>query len=91
MSVPKQQNSFPLRMPDDLRARLESRAKSTGRSANSEIITMLTAALDAESDLASISAEVLIKELVNRLGASVQIVVSKDVAEAAGIKSTTER
>ncbi|MDB5911198.1 MAG: hypothetical protein JWP34_5315 [Massilia sp.] len=52
---------------------------------------MLTAALDAESDLASISAEVLIKELVDRLGARVQIVVSKDAAEQAGIKPTAKR
>lgn len=73
-------------MPDELRARLEARAKATGRSANAEIISMLTAALDAQSDLASISAEVLVKEVVDRLGASVQIVVSKDVAEAAGMK-----
>jgi plasmid stability protein len=85
MSVPKQQNSFPLRMPDELRARVERRASATGRSANSEIVAMLTAALDAESDLASISADVLLKELINRLGARVQIVVSKDAAEAAGI------
>lgn len=73
-------------MPEELRARIERRSKDTGRSANAEIVAMLTAALDAESDLASISAEVLIKELVGRLGASVQIVVSKDAAAAAGIK-----
>ena len=85
MSVPKQQNSFPLRMPVDLRARLERRANDTGRSANSEIVTMLTAALDAESDLASISTDVLFKEVISRLGARVQIVVSKDAAEEAGI------
>lgn len=88
MSVPKQQNSFPLRMPDELRARLEARAKATGRSANAEIISMLTAALNAESDLASISAEVLVKEVVDRLGASVRILVSKDAAEVAGIRGT---
>lgn len=85
MSVPKQQNSFPLRMPEALRARIERRAEATGRSANSEIVVMLTAALDAESDLASISAEILIKEIVDRLGARVQIVVSKDAADQAGI------
>lgn len=67
------------------------RAKATGRSANAEIVSILTAALDGESDLASISAEVLVKELVDRLGASVQIVVPKDAAEAAGIKSTAKR
>lgn len=75
-------------MPEELRARIEHRSKETGRSANAEIVAMLTAALDAESNLASISAEVLIKELVGRLGASVQIVVSKDAADAAGIKGS---
>jgi hypothetical protein len=85
MSVPKQQNSFPLRMPEALRARVEHRADATGRSANAEIVVMLTAALDAESDLASISTDVLLKEVVDRLGAQVQIVVSKEAAEAAGI------
>lgn len=75
-------------MPDELRARLEARAKATGRSANAEIIFMLTAALNAESDLASISAEVLVKEVVDRLGASVRILVPKEVAEAAGIRGT---
>jgi hypothetical protein len=85
MSVPKQQNSFPLRMPEALRARVEHRANATGRSANAEIVAMLTAALDAESDLASISADVLLKEVINRLGARVQILVSKEAADAAGI------
>jgi hypothetical protein len=85
MSVPKQQNSFPLRMPEVLRARVEHRANATGRSANAEIVVMLTAALDAESDLASISTDVLLKEVVDRLGAQVQIVVPKEAAEAAGI------
>lgn len=72
-------------MPEELRTRIERRSKETGRSANAEIVAIVTAALDAESHLASISAEVLIKELVGRLGASVQIVVPKDAAEAAGI------
>lgn len=77
-------------MPDELRPRLEARAKATGRSSNSEIVAILTAALDAESDLASISTDVLLKEVINRLGARVQIVVSKDMAEQAGLSAAAK-
>lgn len=72
-------------MPEELRARLEQRAKATGRSTNAEIMTMLAAALDAESDLASVPMEALLNEVCNRLGAHVQIVVSKEAADQAGI------
>jgi len=51
MTVPKQQNSFPLRMPAALRSRLEVRAKENGRSANSEIVAMLTDVLDEQKRL----------------------------------------
>lgn len=74
-------------MPEGLRARLEERAKATGRSTNAEIMTILAAALDAESDLASIPMEALLGEVCNRLGAHFQIVVSKDVADQAGIEA----
>lgn len=73
-------------MPEELRSRLEERAKATGRSTNAEIMTMLAAALDAESDLASIPIEALLGEVCNRLGAHVQIVVAKDAAEKADIE-----
>jgi hypothetical protein len=81
----KQQNSFPLRMPEDLRARIEARAKTTERSANSEIVWMLTAMLDRDSDLAAVPADILLKEAAARLGAKVQIVVSPEAAATAGI------
>ncbi|MEJ7804328.1 MAG: Arc family DNA-binding protein [Telluria sp.] len=85
MTIPKQPNSFPLRMPDELRARIEARASASNRSANAEIVVMLTAALDAESDLASIPTEVMLATVVKRLHASVQIVVSEAQAKKAGI------
>lgn len=46
---------------------------------------MLTAALDAESDLASIPTDVLLATVVKRLNASVHITVSEAQAKKAGI------
>lgn len=73
-------------MPAELRARLESRAKDNGRSANSEIIAMLTALLDAQSPtLSTVPAAVLLEELITRYGVHLQIVIAPDVAERAGL------
>jgi plasmid stability protein len=85
MSTTKQPNSFPLRMPDELRARIEARAAAANRSSNAEIVVMLTAMLDAESDLAAVPTDVLVPAALKRLGTAVQIVVAPDVAKAAGI------
>jgi len=85
MSTAKQPNSFPLRMPDELRARIEARAATTNRSSNAEIVVMLTTMLDAESDLAAVPTDVLVPAALKRLGSAVQIVVAPDVAKAAGI------
>jgi hypothetical protein len=41
MSDPKQQNSYPLRMPEELRKQLEDAAKASQRSMNAEIVTRL--------------------------------------------------
>jgi len=77
---------FPLRMPAPLRTMLEARAKENGRSANSEIVAMLTALLDAHSpELATVPAPVLLDELITRYGAQLQVVIAQDVAEQAGI------
>lgn len=84
MTIPKQPNSFPLRMPDELRARVEARASANHRSATAEIVAMLTAALDAESDLASIPTDVLLATVLKRLNASVQISVPAAQAKKAG-------
>lgn len=75
-------------MPDELRARIEERAAANSRSANAEIIVMLTAMLDAESDLAAIPTGLLVPEALKRLGSAVQIIVDPDMAKAAGIKQS---
>lgn len=48
MSNFKQQNSYPLRMPEELRERLETMAKANGRSLNAEIVAILQAAADGQ-------------------------------------------
>lgn len=78
-------------MPDDLRARIETRAAASSRSANAEIVVMLTAMLDAESNLGAIPTDVLVPAALARLGAKVQIIVTPEVAEAAGIKKMPAR
>jgi plasmid stability protein len=85
MTKTKQRTPFPLRMPDELRARIEARAAATNRSSNAEIVRMLTAMLDAASDLAAVPTDVLVAAALKRLSSAVQIVVAPDVAKAAGI------
>ncbi len=90
MSSPlKQPNSFPLRMPDELRARIEARAEKNSRSANAEIVVMLTAMLDAESELGAVPTDALLAAVVARLGASVQIVLPTAPEPKAKRGSTT--
>ncbi|MDQ2820816.1 MAG: Arc family DNA-binding protein [Pseudomonadota bacterium] len=88
MNATKQPNSFPLRMPEDLRARIEARAAATNRSSNAEIVVMLTAMLDAESSLGAVSVETLLKAVADRMGAAVQIVVTPDASKVADIKQS---
>jgi len=76
MSTAKQPNSFPLRMPDELRARIEARATATNRSSNAEIVVMLTAMLDAESELGAVPVETLLKAVADRMGSAIQIKVA---------------
>ena len=82
---PKQPNSFPLRMPDDLRTRLEARAKDNNRSGNAEIVAVLSASLDAESYLASVPTDTLIKELATRLDGRFELVITSDTATREGL------
>lgn len=86
MTTPAQTTPFPLRMPPELRERLEARAKSNGRSANSEIVAMVTAMLDTTSpDLVSVPAGVLLEEVIARFGArKVQIVIENSPAGETG-------
>ncbi|HEX8615638.1 MAG TPA: Arc family DNA-binding protein [Telluria sp.] len=84
--TPTQPTPFPLRMPPELRERLEARAKKNGRSANAEIVSMVKAALEGASGLAAATSGELLDEVVNRYGAKVQIVVTPEVAAQASIK-----
>lgn len=78
-------------MPTELKTLIDAAAVENKRSINAEVIARLQRSFEPQSDLASMTAGVLIEELVSRLGARVQIVVSKDAAEAAGIKAGAER
>lgn len=77
---------FGLRMPAELKSRVDAAAVSNKRSINAEVIARLQQSFEGRSDLASLPAGTLIEELIHRLGARVQIVVPKDAAEAAGIR-----
>ena len=83
---PPQATPFPLRMPPELRERLEALAKTHGRSANSEIVAMITAGLEAGTDLSSVPTELLLSEVVERLGGTLQLVLSQDGAKLAGLR-----
>ena len=74
-NAPTQTTPFPVRMPPELRDRLEARARSNGRSVNSEVLAMVAAALDTTSAVALISTDDLVAAVVQRLNASVHIVV----------------
>ena len=78
-----QPTPFPLRMPEELRARIEVLAKSNGRSANAEIVAVLDAATGGGL-LHHLPVEELLKVAAERLGAAVQInVVKAKAAESA--------
>jgi plasmid stability protein len=86
MTISKQQNSFPLRMPEEMRKRLEERAKENGRSMTAEIVAMLQQVLDSEgSNLSGVPAGILLHEVIERYGAKLQIIVAQEVAEQTGI------
>lgn len=63
-----QATPFPLRMPDDMRPRLEARANANGRSANAEIVAILAGVLDAGTDLSSLSTDDLPRETDRQAG-----------------------
>lgn len=76
MPILKQPNSYPLRMPDDLRARLEEFAKANNRKLNAEIVERLQQSLDtstpslAWSDLAK-----LLQSEAEKQGAKITITI----------------
>lgn len=69
-----QPTPFPLRMPEDLRARIEDLARTNGQSANAEIVAVLDAATGGAA-LHQVPVEALLKVAAERLGATVQISV----------------
>jgi hypothetical protein len=77
-----------IRMQPDLKVRLEAAAEASGRSLNAELVARLQQSLEVKSDIASLPAGALLEELVKRFGAQVQIVVSKEAADQAGIGPT---
>ena len=85
-SSPPQATPFPLRMPPELRERLGVLAKKNGRSVNSEIVAMIGAALEADLDISAIPTERLLAEVIERLGGTLQLVLSQDGAKLAGLR-----
>jgi len=78
---------FGLRMPSDLKARIDAAAESNGRSINAECVARLQESFEAREDTAAIPIGVLLETIIERLGARVQIVIAKEVAEHEGLKS----
>lgn len=80
MPTPKQPNSYPLRMPDELRARLEAAAKAEGRSVNALIVNLLQDALDyPPKNIGAYSSGDLLEEVVKRYGQVMRIEIGKDI------------
>jgi hypothetical protein len=79
MPKAKQQNSYPLRMPVELRDRLEAVAEATGKSVNALIVEMLQDALDhPPGDLKAFSSPDLLHEVILRYGSLVKIEVKAE-------------
>jgi hypothetical protein len=77
-------------MPTDLKSLVDAAATDNKRSINAEVVARIQKSFEPQSDLKLVAAGALIEELINRLGARVQIVVSNDAAEAAGISSAAK-
>ena len=76
---------FGLRMPSELKARVDAAAESNGRSINAECVARLQESFEARTDIAALPVGVLLDEIIQRLGARVQIVVSPEVAQQEGL------
>jgi len=74
-------------MPSDLKARVDAAAESNGRSINAECVARLQESFEARVDIATLPVGVLLDEIIQRLGARVQIVIAQDVAEQEGIRT----
>ena len=76
---------FGLRMPSDLKARVDAAAESNGRSINAECVARLQESFEARADIATLPVGILLDEIIQRLGARVQIVIAKEIAVQEGI------
>lgn len=76
---------FGLRMPSDLKARVDAAAESNGRSINAECVARLQESFEARADISTLPVGVLLDEIIQRLGARVQIVIAKEIAMQEGI------
>ncbi len=77
-----QATPYPLRLPDDMRRSLETRARGGGRSLNAEIVKRLQASLTGDADLAAQIAD--IKAMLARLvEAQAPTAVAKEATVAA--------
>lgn len=82
MSETKQQKSYPLRMPAELRQSLEDMAKASGKSINAEIVAILQKAVDNQGrDLSEISSGDLLNEVIARYGQSIRIEIGGQAAK----------
>lgn len=67
MVIERRPSAFPLRMPDEVRARLRGLAEENGRSLNAELLAILEAAIEANKSRKVVPAEVLLEEVIRRV------------------------
>lgn len=72
-------------MPAELKTRVDAAAQSNGRSINAECVARLQESFESRGELAAIPIGVLLEEVIDRLGARVQILIAKDAAEQEGL------
>lgn len=82
MTKISQRTPFPLRMPDDVRERIEELSRANGRSVNAEIVSILSAAMGDTTGLAALPVEVLLMEAAARFRGKVEINVITPSAPA---------
>jgi len=77
---------FGLRMPLELKERIDAAANYNRRSINAECVARLQESFERRADLSSLPVGDLLAEIMDRLGARVQIIIDKDIAEQEGLK-----
>jgi Arc-like DNA binding domain len=82
---------FGLRMPAELKARVDAAAVKNGRSINAEVIARLQESFEAQPGVKAAPVGQLLEEVVERLGARVQIIIAPEEAAKAGIGNDDEK